>query len=50
MAKLLSTSQANVCRWESGMQAPSSKVARKYEIVTNGKVRLQDFPALKGSK
>lgn len=48
-ALLLGVSQGHVSNLENGNRKPSASVAEHYHIMSKGRVRLQDFPAM-GSK
>jgi transcriptional regulator with XRE-family HTH domain len=46
LAEKLRISQVHVSRLERGECRPSAEIALAYEQLSDGKVRLQDFPAM----
>jgi transcriptional regulator with XRE-family HTH domain len=49
LAEKLGVSQVQVHWIEAGKRRPSALVAAKYEKLSKGKVRLNDFLAMKGA-
>ncbi len=46
MAVLLGISQGYLSKLENGSHKPSATVAERYRVLSGGRVRLQDFPAM----
>jgi transcriptional regulator with XRE-family HTH domain len=49
MAVKIGISQPAIAWLESGARSPSARVATKYEKLSKGRVKLSDFPAIKGA-
>lgn len=45
-AAILGISQGHVSNLENGNRKPSAAISERYRVLSKGKVRLQDFPAV----